>query len=213
MSPKVVDKEQRRKEIAQQALALFAERGFEAASLSQIAAAVGLKKATLYEYFSSKEELINASLILWMDEMSMGLEHIIADIEDPREKLRTIAVASVTMFEADPMSIQLMIATTQLILQSPPPSPYTFVREGFQRIRKDIEDIILQGIASGHFRPEMAPHAEKIAVNLLAYLDGIGLHYYFDQTFISITEQIQFYLDGLMNQLQKEPEPSTLSSR
>ena len=36
MSPKIVDKQQRKKELALAALNVFAERGFESASISQI---------------------------------------------------------------------------------------------------------------------------------------------------------------------------------
>ena len=58
MSPKLVDKEQRKQEIALVALDLFAEKGIEAASISEVAKAAGIGKGTVYEYFASKEELI-----------------------------------------------------------------------------------------------------------------------------------------------------------
>tara|TARA_A100000171_G_scaffold46402_2_gene51206 strand:- start:402 stop:1007 length:606 start_codon:yes stop_codon:yes gene_type:complete len=50
--------EAKRTAILQTALAVFCEVGFEAASMSQIAARVGGSKATLYNYFPSKEELL-----------------------------------------------------------------------------------------------------------------------------------------------------------
>ena len=45
------------------ALEVFREQGFEAASMSQIAARVGGSKATLYNYFSSKEELLLEAML------------------------------------------------------------------------------------------------------------------------------------------------------
>ncbi len=42
MSPKIVDKEKRKKEIAQATLEVFAEKGFEATSMSQIAKLAGI---------------------------------------------------------------------------------------------------------------------------------------------------------------------------
>lgn len=50
--------EAKRYAILETALTVFREVGFEAASMSQIAARVGGSKATLYNYFSSKEELL-----------------------------------------------------------------------------------------------------------------------------------------------------------
>jgi len=45
-------------EIAVAALACFAERGFAASSLDEIAARAGITKGTLYLYFKNKEELL-----------------------------------------------------------------------------------------------------------------------------------------------------------
>ncbi len=56
-------KAQRRDAIMQVALNMFREVGFEAASMSQIAARVGGSKATLYNYFPSKEELLLAAML------------------------------------------------------------------------------------------------------------------------------------------------------
>lgn len=48
---------QRRQEILDAALSVFAERGFEAARLDDIAARAGVAKGTLYLYFADKEKL------------------------------------------------------------------------------------------------------------------------------------------------------------
>jgi AcrR family transcriptional regulator len=55
--------EARRDAIMETAVSVFREVGFDAASMSQIAARVGGSKATLYNYFSSKEELLLAALL------------------------------------------------------------------------------------------------------------------------------------------------------
>lgn len=49
--------EERRKAIINAASAIFQEMGYERASMSEVAKRVGGSKATLYNYFSSKEEL------------------------------------------------------------------------------------------------------------------------------------------------------------
>ena len=47
-------------EILDTALELFSVQGFEATSLSQIADAVGIRKASLYSHFESKQEILDA---------------------------------------------------------------------------------------------------------------------------------------------------------
>ena len=53
-------KEVRPKEILAAALALFAERGFAATRLDDVALCAGITKGTLYLYFPNKEELFEA---------------------------------------------------------------------------------------------------------------------------------------------------------
>ena len=53
-------KEARPAEILDAALAVFAEKGFAAARLEQVAKAAGVSKGTLYLYFDSKEALFEA---------------------------------------------------------------------------------------------------------------------------------------------------------
>jgi AcrR family transcriptional regulator len=58
-----VKTEARREAILAAAEEAFRERGFEAASMADVAARVGGSKATLYNYFSSKEQLFAAVML------------------------------------------------------------------------------------------------------------------------------------------------------
>lgn len=59
-SPQVRRKDRKRAEIVAVAKALFFQEGYAGASMAQIAARVGGSKATLYNHFKSKEELLLA---------------------------------------------------------------------------------------------------------------------------------------------------------
>ena len=49
-----------KQEILEASLELFSVQGFEATSISQIADAVGIRKASLYSHFDSKQAILNA---------------------------------------------------------------------------------------------------------------------------------------------------------
>ena len=46
--------------------------------------------------------------------------------------------------------------------------------------------------------------SNKIAINLLAYLDGIAMYYYMLKDHIDLGDQIDFYLDGFLKSLRAE---------
>ena len=48
----------RRREVMEAAVAVFSERGYRAASMADVAARLGMGKASLYHYVASKEELL-----------------------------------------------------------------------------------------------------------------------------------------------------------
>lgn len=55
-----MEKNNTKQAILDTALELFSVQGFEAASVSQIADAVGIRKASVYSHFGSKQELLEA---------------------------------------------------------------------------------------------------------------------------------------------------------
>ena len=60
-----MEKGNTKQEILNTSLTLFSTQGFEATSISQIADAVGVRKASLYSHFTSKQEILDA-LIGWI---------------------------------------------------------------------------------------------------------------------------------------------------
>ncbi|MDD6050838.1 MAG: TetR/AcrR family transcriptional regulator [Clostridiales bacterium] len=55
-----MEKGQTKREILNAALEMFSVQGFEATSMAQIAEAVGIRKASLYSHFESKQSILEA---------------------------------------------------------------------------------------------------------------------------------------------------------
>lgn len=60
---KKVDHEQRKREIAEKAIRLFSQVGYDNVSLIMIAAAAGIPRTVLYRYFCSKREVLDAAIV------------------------------------------------------------------------------------------------------------------------------------------------------
>lgn len=56
--PKIVNKPDKRRKIAQSVCVLFIQKGFNSVSISEIAKTAGIGKGTIYEYFTNKEDII-----------------------------------------------------------------------------------------------------------------------------------------------------------
>jgi len=65
--------EDRPREICAAALEVFAEKGFAAAKLDEIARRAGVSKGTLYLYFADKEQLFRAVV---RDTVSPNIDHV-----------------------------------------------------------------------------------------------------------------------------------------
>ena len=66
---------ERRRRILDGALRVFAQAGYSGTTMDAIAAAVGLSKPTLYQYFDSKETLFQAMMLGQRDRMMTVFEH------------------------------------------------------------------------------------------------------------------------------------------
>jgi len=70
---------------------LLAEKGFEAMTVDEVAADVGIAKASLYKHFPSKEELAAAAMVRVLDRALAFLDQQDALAATPIEHLKAVA--------------------------------------------------------------------------------------------------------------------------
>ena len=87
---------------------LFAHRGFQETSMSDIAEACELGKATLYYYFPNKEELYREIIRSHTEEYYRLLTESIAEVDQPGEMVRHLVHEFVDMAYQDPDFFQLL---------------------------------------------------------------------------------------------------------
>ena len=205
MSPKFVDKQRKTREIARVALNLFSQKGYAATSVGQIAHAAGIGKGTIYEYFKTKEDIFVVAMREWMAQFENRLREHLADIEHPIGRLCAIAEINVKLVnELDPATARLSVEFLQhsLLEDGVLYKKRYLMKEMHIGLRRIVIEILLDGVSSGIFRPEIARDAEKIAVNFLAYMDGISLHSAVSENYFDLGQQIHFYLDNLIRTIK-----------
>jgi len=201
---KLIDKDQKRRNIARAAMEVFSERGLDATSMRLVADAAGVGKGTIYEYFDSKDEMIAAAILIWMEDLIEGARALSQRIEDPELRLRTFVSETMAEFTRDQSAIQTAISVFQVLLSNLDNSNldhskwFDPIQSAFKDIWGTIIQIIMDGKEKGVFNIEDQREAEKIAINLVAFLDGICLHYYATGAQFDINGQVDHYMKYLL---------------
>jgi AcrR family transcriptional regulator len=95
------EREDGRSRIVAHALRLFLENGYADVSMQQIAAAAGLRKASIYHHFKDKNALFNEIVLIEMRRTRAVLQEIADEERDLRSTLETVATAYLSSIRSD----------------------------------------------------------------------------------------------------------------
>ncbi|MGA7722469.1 MAG: TetR/AcrR family transcriptional regulator [Ignavibacteriaceae bacterium] len=175
-------REKTRENILNSALKLFAEKGFNGTSINDIANAANISKGLAYNYFESKQKLIEAIFEELMKEGEKFIE-IMDTVDDPYEKLRLIIEATFKYYEENEERWKLYTAFIfQPAMFEEGKKMSNYFNEKYLHVMEDIARSI------GFINP-------TFEVKLLnALLDGIGLDYFFDKTMFPLNDVKEYLL-------------------
>jgi AcrR family transcriptional regulator len=144
-------KEARPEEILAAALESFAERGFAATRLEDVASRAGVSKGTLYLYFKSKEELFKAVVRETLLPNLARVEILVGSFEGPSARLleRLLLTLGGVLGSRTGAIPKLVIAEAGNF----PDLARFYFDEVVQRGLGLIATILRRGIARGEFRP------------------------------------------------------------
>ena len=105
--------ELRRTDVLAAAAAEFAEKGFDGAQMSALAARAEVALGTLYSLFDSKEQLFQTVIETSADAVRDAVQAAVAKVADPRERLLRLIDVSFERFKSDPAFFRLHAQSTQ----------------------------------------------------------------------------------------------------
>ena len=148
----------RRDQILNAAREVIGENGYDRSSVDQIAKRAGLSRSTIYEYFSSKEEILQNSFAAHREELAQDLERRI-DRSSPLEAQLTVFFEICLSRVDDNREFFLAIAF-------PLPMDEMTASEGpggseFALVVKDFNDVVTRilddGVARGELQRPISP--------------------------------------------------------
>lgn len=150
--------QQTRQRLLAAAGAAFAERGFQATTTRDIAAAAGMSPAAVYVHHESKEELLHLIAEEGHLRTQALVREAIASSEDPCEQLAAV-MSAFAAFHAEQHAVARVI---NYELGSLSPDHLAQIQALRREIRRDVQEVVERGIATGAFDtpdPRMASMA------------------------------------------------------
>ena len=145
-----------RKNIAEAAQRLFAEKGIESTSMNEIAKESGYSKATLYVYFKDKEELVGVLVLESMQKLYDYLSKTLEYTENVSECFYKICNAFVDYQEEYPFYFELLLKAINVDFETTrflPEEKETFLVG--ERINALLIAFFEQGIERGIIRGDL----------------------------------------------------------
>ncbi|HSB97727.1 MAG TPA: TetR/AcrR family transcriptional regulator [Spongiibacteraceae bacterium] len=144
-------REQRVGAILSAALEVFAERGYEAAAVSEIAERAGVVEGTVYKYFESKRALLLMVMEQWYEGMVDDYTRDLAGIVGSRQRLRFIIWRHLRTIIDNPQLCRLLFREVRSELDY-----YDLDLHGsIRRYSKFIMDIVEEGVRANEFRSDV----------------------------------------------------------
>ena len=112
-------KERTRREIAEAARTLFGERGFDAVTVAEVAAAAEVSEATVFNYFPTKEDLFYSGLEAFEEMLLDAVRERPSGDSALAAFSRFITEPRGLLAATEPEAIERLAATTQVIEESP----------------------------------------------------------------------------------------------
>jgi AcrR family transcriptional regulator len=189
------ERDRQRRKIFQAASRLFIRQGFHETSMRQVARAAGMGKATLYDYFANKEEIL-----LFFVERLMDVAHVAAsqigaqDLPCPEKLRRIIHSLWEYLQENREMAILISKEASRLGLQATR-------RLAARRLkyRSILETVIRQGVEEGSLHPIDARLAALALHSMITvpFYDWL-LHQEADKAHMDPDALLRLFLEGVV---------------
>lgn len=174
MSPRIVDKDEKKKLIVMAAMQVIAKNGLNNTKMVDIAKAAGIGKGTIYEYFKSKDDIFWAGFNFLMQDMEVEMGKRLFKVTDPAEKLVAIIEAFFASFESFHDSMYIMFDYWAEGIRKRDGKAEMHLKEIYVEYRAYMSSILDEGKEKGIFRDI---NSNMVASSILGAMDGMILQW------------------------------------
>ncbi|HEX3958009.1 MAG TPA: TetR/AcrR family transcriptional regulator [Trebonia sp.] len=181
----------RRQQILESAIAQFAQRGVDRASLRTVGDAIGVSHAALRHYFSSRDELL-VEVYRAHEARAAGdapaAEEPAAEEPAAEESAVGVIIEAAKRNRSIPGLVELYAALTTDALQEQHAVTREFVRDRFRWLREVLAARIESGQQAGHIAADIDPLAAAALV--IAASDGLQVQWLLDPDAVDVSRSL-----------------------
>ncbi len=179
---------------------VFARRGYHGASTQDIADVLGIRQASLYYYFQSKEAALEAVCIVGVEDYAKHAQAIAIQRASAADKVAQLVFRHLAPL-ADRQDYTIVFLRERRFL---PRSARERIRSIERRYERLIERIIRQGIDAGEFRADLDARMATLA---LLGLGNSATAWYGREPGVTLERITRDYVDLLVRAFRKGAAP------
>ena len=199
--PIVVDKEKKRKEIIEAAIAVFSQTGYHRTKIKDIADEAKVGKGTVYEYFRSKDDLFFQAGEYLFEQYILTQKNAMDTTADAEEQIRKLIAST---FDQAAMLTGLTYLYvdmwSEMDRKGEEDKLRRLVADMLKRMTEDLSEYIREGQARGAFKDYDAVLTAHI---IFGVLDGLMFQLLTDLNMFDLKAMSDTLADVLLNGLKK----------
>jgi AcrR family transcriptional regulator len=197
----------RRQEILDAARKIFGARGYEGATLDEVAREAEFAKGTLYSYFDSKAELFTALMEYEFGELTGRAENALTGEKDTVRAVRATIVAFLTYFEERMDFFRAAIALHKSGLHEDVEVVHDKFMHHFGRIGALLAEKLAEGARGGVIKEYDSGLLGFLLLGMVHYYAAYILKFGSDRARTDAAEMLSdIYLDGVRTLAACRPE-------
>jgi TetR/AcrR family transcriptional regulator, fatty acid metabolism regulator protein len=200
-------KRQKEIDILEGALKVFGEKGYEDATISAISKIAKISDATLYEYFSSKEEILFSIAKLYTQRELDRVRELGHYVHGARERIRLVIQVYLEFYESNRLYTSIALLTLKGNRKFLKSEAYQAVREG----ARNIVEVYKEGVLEGVFRDDIDPYLARNMV--LGFIEHLTVQWLLIGRPESISEYRDTVFDMVMRAIEKKEDTDGIELR
>lgn len=145
---------ERREHLVKLAAELFAEKGFQATTVRNIADEAGILSGSLYHHFDSKESIVDEILAGFFNEIMAAYQRVVDESADPRETVAGLVRVAFGSLEPHRAAITVMQNDWNYLKGM---DRFAYLTRSEDEVEKIWVDALASGQGRGLFRDDLDP--------------------------------------------------------